>query len=76
MADENKSSWVADVFGNGGAGGIVSGAGDVICALKGTCVPQNVTYAQNPMMRNNTSMIWIIVAIAAVGLMAFMMLKK
>lgn len=63
-----------NILGAAGAGGALSGLGDVICSIKGNCQPKSVNYVQANNGGRNNLMMWIIIGVVAVAL--FMFLKK
>jgi hypothetical protein len=63
------------ILGNGGIGSVASGAGDIICAIKGNCQPDSVTYV-NQAPTNNNSMILLIGGGLVVAVVMIMLLKN
>ena len=59
----------------GGQQGILAGAADIIGAIKGTNVPQNVTYNQAPQSNGGPS-IMVVIGAGVLVLILFMVLKK
>ncbi len=82
--NENNGSNAADIigsiFGTGGVGGAASGAGQIICAIKGTCPPNTVVYQTGGGTGAGAAMagllLPIIILVGIVALFYFLAKKK
>lgn len=75
----NAADIIGSIFGTGGIGGAASGAGQIICAIKGTCPPNTVVY-QTGNTGTGTAMagllLPIIILVGIVALFYFLAKKK
>lgn len=71
----NGSNLISSILGNGGLGGAFSGAGDLLCSIKGNCQPKVVNYNQGTGFGMGNILMPLLL-IAVVGVVLFFLLKK
>lgn len=72
----SASNILSSILGSGGVGSVASGAGDVICAIKGNCPPKNLTVVNQQPPNNNNNMLLLIGGGIFLVIIMVVLLKK